>query len=77
MGGHPARRQRHQLAQPLYAVEWVVFAGFAFYLWWRLVKDAHERQLEEERLDREWEEQWRAEQLEKQRQQTEHVEERT
>ncbi|WP_162320232.1 SURF1 family protein [Nesterenkonia haasae] len=60
-----------------YAVEWVVFAGFAFYLWWRLVKDAHERQLEEERLDREWAEQWRAEQLEKQRQQTEHVEETT
>lgn len=49
-----------------YAVEWAVLAGFAFYLWWRMVKDAHERQLEEERLDREWEEQWRAEQLAKQ-----------
>nr|WP_281366251.1 SURF1 family protein [Nesterenkonia sandarakina] len=46
-----------------YGVEWTVFAGFAFYLWWRLVKDAHEKQLEEERLDREWQEQWRAEQL--------------
>ncbi|GAA1145961.1 SURF1 family protein [Nesterenkonia lutea] len=46
-----------------YGVEWVVFAGFAFYLWWRLVKDDHEKQLEEARLDREWQEQWRAEQL--------------
>lgn len=60
-----------------YAVEWVVFAGFAFYLWWRLVKDAHERQLEEERLDREWEQQWRAEQAAKQRQDEKHVEEST
>lgn len=51
-----------------YAVEWVVFAGFAFYFWWRMVKDAAERQAEEERLDREWEEQWRAEQQAKQRQ---------
>lgn len=48
-----------------YAVEWVVFAGFAFYLWWRLVKDAHLKRLEEEQLDREWEEQWRREQLAK------------
>lgn len=48
-----------------YAVEWAVFAGFAFYLWWRLVRDSHEKQLEEERLDREWEEQWRREQLAK------------
>lgn len=46
-----------------YGVEWTVFAGFAFYLWWRLVRDAHEKELEEERLDREWQEQWRAEQL--------------
>ncbi len=46
-----------------YAVEWTLFAGFAFFMWWRLVKDAHLRRLEEERLDREWEEQWRAEQL--------------
>lgn len=31
-----------------YAVEWVVFAGFAFFLWYRLVRDAWERELEEE-----------------------------
>lgn len=27
-----------------YAVEWVVFAGFAIYLWYRLVRDAWERE---------------------------------
>lgn len=31
-----------------YAVEWVVFAGFAFFLWWRLVADDHRRTLEAE-----------------------------
>ena len=30
-----------------YAVEWAVFAGFAFYLWYRLARDAWERELEE------------------------------
>ncbi|UWF78593.1 MULTISPECIES: SURF1 family protein [Microbacterium] len=30
-----------------YAAEWAVFAGFAFYLWYRLAKDAWERELEE------------------------------
>lgn len=30
-----------------YAVEWVVFAGFAIFLWYRLVKDAWEREQEE------------------------------
>ena len=33
-----------------YAVEWIVFAGFAFFIWWRLVKDAYERELEETAL---------------------------
>ena len=33
-----------------YAIEWVVFAGFAIYLWYRLVKDVWERE-EEARLD--------------------------
>ncbi len=31
-----------------YAVEWVVFAGFAFFLWWRLVADDYRRTLEDE-----------------------------
>jgi cytochrome oxidase assembly protein ShyY1 len=30
-----------------YAIEWVVFAGFAVYLWYRLVKDAWEREVED------------------------------
>ena len=30
-----------------YAVEWAVFAGFAVFLWFRLVKDAWEREQEE------------------------------
>lgn len=30
-----------------YAVEWVAFAGFAIFLWYRLVKDAYEREQEE------------------------------
>lgn len=29
-----------------YAAEWVIFAGFAFYLWYRLARDDWERQLE-------------------------------
>lgn len=28
-----------------YAIEWVIFAGFALYLWYRLVRDAWEREL--------------------------------
>lgn len=30
-----------------YAIEWVVFAGFAVFLWYRLVRDAWEREEEE------------------------------
>lgn len=33
-----------------YAVEWIVFAGFAFYIWWRLVRDAWEREEEEKAI---------------------------
>lgn len=31
-----------------YAIEWVVFAGFAFFLWWRLVADDYRRTREDE-----------------------------
>lgn len=34
-----------------YAVEWVVFAGFAVFLWWRLVADDYRRSLEEDEYD--------------------------
>lgn len=30
-----------------YAAEWAVFAGFAFYFWYRLAKDAWEKEVEE------------------------------
>jgi cytochrome oxidase assembly protein ShyY1 len=30
-----------------YAAEWAIFAGFAFYLWYRLAKDAWQREVEE------------------------------
>ena len=30
-----------------YAAEWAVFAGFAFYLWYRLARDAWEKELED------------------------------
>jgi surfeit locus 1 family protein len=33
-----------------YAVEWVVFAGFAVFLWYRLVRDTWEREYEEKLL---------------------------
>ncbi|QPZ39202.1 SURF1 family cytochrome oxidase biogenesis protein [Paramicrobacterium chengjingii] len=33
-----------------YAIEWVVFAGFAVFLWFRIVKDGWERDLEEREL---------------------------
>ncbi|MGO3885423.1 MAG: SURF1 family protein [Mycetocola sp.] len=30
-----------------YAAEWVIFAGFAIFLWFRLVRDAREREIDE------------------------------
>lgn len=30
-----------------YAIEWIVFAGFAFYIWYRLVRDRLEREQDE------------------------------
>lgn len=35
-----------------YAIEWALFAGFAIYLWYRLVKDAWEREEEDRLLSR-------------------------
>lgn len=34
-----------------YAVEWVVFAGFSVFIWWRLVKDDYRRDLEEDEYE--------------------------
>ncbi|SEI48832.1 Cytochrome oxidase assembly protein ShyY1 [Arthrobacter sp. yr096] len=34
-----------------YAVEWVVFAGFSIFIWWRLVKDDYRRDLEDDEFE--------------------------
>lgn len=43
----PAESQGVNWLNVFYAVEWAVFAGFAFYLWYRLARDAWEKELEE------------------------------
>jgi cytochrome oxidase assembly protein ShyY1 len=44
----PEREVTLNLLNVFYAIEWVLFAGFAIYLWYRLVRDAVERQEEEQ-----------------------------
>jgi surfeit locus 1 family protein len=43
----PSTAVELNLLNVFYAAEWVVFAGFALFLWYRLVKDAWEREQEE------------------------------
>ena len=43
----PSTNVEVNLLNIFYAVEWVVFAGFAIFLWYRLVRDAWEREQEE------------------------------
>jgi hypothetical protein len=43
----PEREVALNLLNVFYAIEWVLFAGFAIYLWYRLVRDAVERADEE------------------------------
>ncbi|MBO9578300.1 MAG: hypothetical protein J7480_05970, partial [Microbacteriaceae bacterium] len=38
----PAREVEVNLLNLFYALEWVVFAGAAVFIWWRLVRDAQE-----------------------------------
>lgn len=40
----PARDVEVNLLNLFYALEWVVFAGAAIFIWWRLVRDAMERE---------------------------------
>ena len=42
----PVRDVNLNLLNLFYAAEWVIFAGFAFYLWYRLVKDVWEHEQE-------------------------------
>jgi len=43
----PAEKSPINWLNIFYAAEWAIFAGFAFYLWYRLAKDAWEREVEE------------------------------
>lgn len=44
----PEQEQQLDWLNVFYAIEWAVFAGFAIYLWYRLVRDAVEREREEQ-----------------------------
>lgn len=46
----PTREVQFDWLNLFYAVEWVVFAGFAVFLWWRFVKDAWEREQEDDEV---------------------------
>ena len=46
IGPQPPAQQINWL-NLFYSLEWVVFAGFALFVWWRLVKDDYHRDLEE------------------------------
>lgn len=59
-----------------YAVEWILFAGFALFLWWRFVRDDHLRDERERELDGEWAAQWRAEELARRREEARLAKER-
>ncbi|GAA3342081.1 hypothetical protein GCM10017714_28860 [Curtobacterium pusillum] len=45
----PTREVQFDWLNLFYAVEWVVFAGFAVFLWYRFVKDTWEREEEDRR----------------------------
>ncbi|UTT61420.1 SURF1 family protein [Microcella humidisoli] len=39
----PEQQTELNLLNLFYAIEWVIFGGFAIYLWWRLVRDEQEK----------------------------------
>ncbi|MEB4614259.1 SURF1 family cytochrome oxidase biogenesis protein, partial [Leucobacter sp. M11] len=43
----PLPQDKVNLLNLFYAAEWVVFAGFALYFWYRITKDAWEKELDE------------------------------
>ncbi|MCW4464232.1 SURF1 family protein [Glutamicibacter sp. MNS18] len=45
--GMPEQDAQINWLNVFYGIEWVVFAGFAFFLWYRLVRDDYQRQLDE------------------------------
>jgi cytochrome oxidase assembly protein ShyY1 len=46
IGPQPPAQQINWL-NLFYSLEWVVFAGFAIFIWWRMVKDDYRRDLED------------------------------
>lgn len=48
----PIQQKSIDWLNAFYAAEWVVFAGFAVYLWYRLTRDAWEREIEDLELAR-------------------------
>lgn len=44
IAGAPVNEATLNLLNVFYAIEWVLFAGFAIYLWYRLVRDVVERE---------------------------------
>lgn len=50
IGPQPPAQQVNWL-NLFYSLEWVVFAGFAIFIWWRLVKDDYLRDLEDSMED--------------------------
>jgi len=47
----PDREVSLNLLNLFYAAEWVIFAGFAVFLWWRLVRDEWERERTQANVD--------------------------
>lgn len=47
----PDREVSLNLLNLFYAIEWVIFAGFAVFLWWRVVKDVVEKERDEAAVD--------------------------
>jgi hypothetical protein len=43
----PIQQKSIDWLNAFYAAEWAVFAGFAVYLWYRLTRDAWEREIED------------------------------
>lgn len=43
----PEAAEQLNLLNLFYAIEWAIFAGFAVYLWYRLVRDAQEKERDE------------------------------
>ena len=40
----PSKEVSLNLLNIFYAIEWVIFGGFAIFLWWRLVRDVYEKE---------------------------------